>query len=172
MRAFSSGFGKWASPCEVVDLSEVKVSRGPEHGPSPPPVLAMSLGIIPSGIICRDRLWDLAEPLQASARHRCRDLWQRLRSEDAPLRVIEGGKLVSAPISFFDARLMSYVTNDWLKVARIVGEALAAEMDDEVLQVGDIVLAARIDALAESGRLEMQGKSALEMHGCLVRRPQ
>ena len=30
-------------------------------------------------------------------------------------------------------------------------------------QVGDIVLAARIDAIIKSGRLEIQGKSALDM---------
>ena len=64
---------------------------------------------------------DLAEPLPATKRRRYRDLWQRLRSENAPLRVIEGGELVSAPISYFDTRLMSYVTNDWQKVAMIVG---------------------------------------------------
>ena len=42
----------------------------------------------------------------------------------------------------------------------------------EVLQVGDIVLAARIDAMVESGLLEIQGESALEMHDSLVRRPE
>lgn len=172
-----AGFLEWLwrtgdAPCEVVDLSEVEVSRSPEHGPTPPPTLAISLGIIPTDIICQDKLWNLAEPLQAAARLRYRDLWQQLRSENAPLRVIEGGELVSAPISFFDTRLMSYVSNDWQKVAMVIGKTLAAEMDDEVLQVGDLVLAARIDALVESGRLEIQGKSALEMHDSLVRLPQ
>jgi len=42
-------------------------------------------------------------------------------------------------------------------------------MDDDLIQVGDIVLAARIDAIVESGDLEMQGESALEMHKSLVR---
>lgn len=171
-----AGFLEWLwrtddAPCDVVDLSEVRVSRGPEP-PSPPPVLAVSLGIIPTDTLCRDKLWNLAKPLQATAQLRYRDRWQRLRSENAPLRVIEGGELVSAPISFFDAQLMSCATNDWQKVAMIIGQTLAAEMDDEVLQVGDLVVAARIDALAGSGRLEMQGKSALEMHDSLVRLPQ
>ena len=130
----------------------------------------MSLGLINANTIRQEKLWDLAEPLPATERQRYRDLWQRLRFENAPLRVIEGGELVSAPISFFDERLISYATNDWQKVAMIVGEILAAEMDDEVLQVGDIVLAARIDAMAASGQLEIQGKSALEMQS-LVRLP-
>jgi hypothetical protein len=170
-----AGFLEWLwrmgdAPCDVVDLSEVKVSRSPEHG-LPPPALAISLGIIPTEIIRRDKLWNLAEPLQAAARVRYLDLWQQLRSENAPLRVIESRELVSAPISFFDQRLMSYVTNDWREVARIVGEALVAEMDDEVLQVGDLVLAARIDSLIESGRLEIQGRSAREMRDSWVRLP-
>jgi len=164
-----AGFLEWLwrmgdSPSEVIDLSEVTISR--------PPVLAMGLGMVSADTICRKKLWDLAEPLQATARQRYRDLWQRLRSENAPLRVIEGGELVSAPISFFDTRLMSYVTNDWQKVAMVIGQTLVAEMDDEVLQVGDFVLAARIDAMVQSGRLEIQGKSALEMHDSIVRLPQ
>jgi hypothetical protein len=53
----------------------------------------------------------------------------------------------------------------------VVGQTLAAEMDDEVVQAGDIVLAARVDAMAKSGLLEIQGKSALEMRNSLVRLP-
>ena len=122
--------------------------------------------------IWRDKLWDLAEPLQQATRGRYRDLWQQLRTENAPLRVTDGDKLVSAPISTFDRRLMSYVTNDWQKTARVVGMALASQMDDDLIQAGDIFLAARIDAIVESGGLEIQGKSALEMHDSLVRLPQ
>ena len=156
------------------------VRRGrPERSSSCPAATAhldrqlwpLVLALFTTNTIRQDKLWDLAEPLPAAERLRYRDLWQQLRSENAPLRVIEGGELVSAPISFFDTRLMSCVTNDWQKVARIVGEALAAEMDDEVLQVGDLVLVARIDALVESGHLEIQGKSALEMHDSFVRLP-
>ena len=172
-----AGFLEWLwrmddAPCEVVDLSEFKISYRTERGPPRPPALAMSLGMVNSGTICREKLWDLAEPLQAGERERYRNLWQRLRSENAPLRVIEGGELVSALISFFDAQLMSCATNDWQKTARIVGHILGGEMDDDVIQVGDLVLAARIDALVASGRLEMQGKSALEMHDSWVRLPQ
>jgi len=63
-------------------------------------------------------------------------------------------------------------TNDWQKVAMVIGKTLAAETDDEVLQVGDIVLAARIDAMVESGLLEIQGETALEMQDSLVRLPE
>src|SRR5271169_4937615 len=158
-------------PCEVVDLSEVKVSYRPEHGPPRPPRLAMSLGILHPDKICSDKLWDLAEPLQMAERRRYLDLWQKLCSENAPLRVIDGDTLVSAPISFFDSVLMSCVTDDWRKVARVVGLAMASQMDDWIIQTGDMVLAARINALAENGSLEIRGKSALEMQHNDVRLP-
>jgi hypothetical protein len=67
------------------------------------------------------------------------------------------------PISFFDSLLMSHATDDWRKIARIVGEALAAEWDDGVFQTGDLVLATRVNALVASGRLECRGKNPLEM---------
>jgi hypothetical protein len=63
-----AGFLEWSwrmrdASCEVVDLSNVKISRRPEHGPPRPPAFAMSLGMLHPDIICRDRLWELAEPL-------------------------------------------------------------------------------------------------------------
>jgi len=64
---------------------------------------------------------------------------------------------------------MSCATNDWQKAAKIVGMTLGSQMDDDLIQVGDRFLAARIDAIVESGGLEMQGESALEMHKSLVR---
>jgi Protein of unknown function len=142
----------------------------PEHG-SRPPRWAMSLGMLHHDKICSDKLWDLAEPLKMTERRRYRDLWQQLRSENAPLRVLDGDKLVSAPISFFDSVLMSYATVDWQKVAKIVGSAMVRQMDDWLVQTGDMFLAARINALAESGCLEIRGQSALEILYSEVRLP-
>jgi hypothetical protein len=168
-----AGFLEWLSrlgdtPCEVIDLTEVKISRHPQHGPAR---LAMSVGMLPPDTIRNDNLWDLAEPLQMTARGRYLDLWRQLCSENAPLRVIDGNKLVSAPVTFFDSLLLSYVNDDWQKVAIIVGQALASQMDNCTFQTGDIFLAARMNALVESGRLEIQGKSTLEMHLSEVRLP-
>jgi hypothetical protein len=154
----------------VVDLTEVKISYRPEHG-SRLPRLAMSLGMLHHDTICDNKLWDLAAPLEMTERRRYRDLWQQLRSENAPLRVIDRGKLVSAPISFFDLVLMSYATVDWQKVARIVGAAMVSQTDDWFVQAGDMFLAARINALAKSGHLEIRGKSALEILHSEVRLP-
>jgi Protein of unknown function/Domain of unknown function (DUF1835) len=170
-----SGFLEWLwrlgdAPCEVVDLSEVEISCRPEHRPRPPR-LAMSLGMLHPDTIGDQKLWDLAEPLSMTERRRYRDLWQQLRSENAPLRVSDGDELVSAQISYFDSVLMSYATDKWQKVARVVGPAMASQMDDWIVQTGDMFLAARINALAETGRLEIRGKSALEILYSEVRLP-
>ena len=94
------------APCEVVDLTDVKISYRPELDPPRPPALAMSLGTLHHDTICNNKLWDLAEPLQIAQRGRYLDLWQQLRSENAPLRVIDGDKLVSAPIFRFTADVL------------------------------------------------------------------
>ena len=165
-----AGFLNWLwrlgdERCEV-DLTDVKIPRRAEHGL---PDLAISLGMLHPDLICENRLWDLARPLEANARSGYLDLWRQLRSESAPLRVVDGGELVSAPISFFDSTLMSFLADDWQKVTRVVGEALACQMDDCIFQTGDILLAARVNALAESGRLEVKGKSPLDMRFSEVR---
>jgi hypothetical protein len=171
-----AGFLEWLwrlgdAPCEVVDLTYVKISYRPEHGPPRRPRLAMSLGMLDHDTICNNDLWDLAEPLQMIARGRYLDLWRQLRSENAPLRVIDGDKLVSAPITFFDSLLLSYVKADWLKVARVVGEALTDQMMDSVFQTGDMVLAARINSLVKNRVLEFQGKSPFALRFSEVRLP-
>jgi hypothetical protein len=171
-----AGFLEWLcrrgdDPCEVVDLTDVTVSYRVEHGPPRRPCLAISLAMLHHDIIASEQLWDRAEPLQTSTRTRYLDLWRQLRDENAPLRIIEGGTLRSAPITFFDSLLMSHATDDWRKVARIVGEGLAAEWDDGIFQTGDLVLAARVNALVESGRLECRGKIPLEMQFSEVRLP-
>ena len=154
-------------PCDLVDLTDVTISYDPEDGP-PRQRLAYGLGMLAPETICEQKLWDLAEPLDATARAQHLDLWRQLRSENAPLRVIEGRKLVSAPMSFFDSLLISFATNNWQRVARIVGQSLGSGMDDS-LPVDDLLLRARINAMVESGRLEIRGRSAHDIFDSEVR---
>jgi hypothetical protein len=120
---------------------------------------AMSLGMLSPDRICEDNLWDLAEPLETTAREQHLDVWRKLRLENAPLRVLDGDRLVSAPISFFDSMLMSFVTEDWQRVARIIGQSLVSSADDSLVAIDDILLRARVNALVECGRLEIRGQS-------------
>jgi hypothetical protein len=66
---------------------------------------------------------------------------------------------------------MSKATENWQKVARILAAGIVFGMDDNVIQTGDAVLTARINALVKSGRLEIRGTSAFEMRSSEVRLP-
>jgi hypothetical protein len=90
----------------------------------------------------------LAEPLQIAQRSQYRDLWQS--SVRKIYRCARSTATSWRRRPFFDSVLMSYVTNDWQKVARIVGHALASQMDDCIIQAGDLLLVARVDALVET----------------------
>jgi hypothetical protein len=169
-----AGFLNWLwrlgdEPCDVVDLTDVTISYGPEHGP-PRQRLALSVAMLSPNTICKDNIWDLADPLQTTAREQHLDAWRQLLLENAPLRVIDGHKLVSAPISFFDSILMSFVTDNWQRVARIVGKSLVSGTDNS-LSVDDILLRARVHALVESGGLEIRGQSERDIFFSEVRLP-
>lgn len=155
-----AGFLEWLwrldeEPIEVIDLTDVMVA---EHGSGlTKPRLAISLGLLPPYQILENDLLDRAEKLTSALRGQYRALWGRLRAENAPLRVLSGGELVSAPLSFFDPLLLSCATPEWQKAARIIGLALSDFWTTSVLQTGDLVLYARARALADAGRLEFQG---------------
>jgi hypothetical protein len=169
-----AGFLEWLwrlgdEPCDVVDLTDIMISCHTEQG-EPRKRPAMSLGMLSPDRICEDNLWDLAEPLETTAREQHLSLWRQLRSENAPLRVLDGDRLVSAPMSFFDSLLMSFVTENWQKVARIVGKSLVSGTDNS-LPLDDILLRARVNALVESGRLEIRGQSERDIFFSEVRLP-
>ena len=164
-----AGFLAWLSrlddaPCDVVDLSEVTVPSQT----SKPRRLVLSLGMLHHDVICREQLWELAEPLQESARTHYQSLWRQLLAENAPLRVIKDGVLVSAPISFFDSRLLSQVTNRWQNVWKVVGQTLVTGPDD-LIEYGDTFVMGRLRALVKSGQLEVQGELRDEVRDSRVR---
>jgi hypothetical protein len=172
-----AGFLDWLwhrgdTPCDLVDLSDAKISYPREDGSTPEKVSPISLALLNPDTIAHNRLWDLAEPLQTTERLRYRKLWDQLLLENAPLRILDGEKLVSAPITFFDEMLMSLVTEDWQKAARIVGTAMALEIDEDIIQTGDVFLSSRLNAMAKDARLEIRGGSALDPHLAEVRLPQ
>ena len=118
----------------------------------------MSLALLPYDTIADNKLWDLAKPLLMTDRLRYRELWQQLIAEDAPLRIIEVDKLVSAPASFFDSKLMSYVTDTWQKVLKVCSQVTISHWDEDVCQTNETFLGARMRFLAESGLVEVRGE--------------
>lgn len=92
--------------------------------------------------------------------------WTKLKSENSPFRVLTNTfDLVSAPIDYFDGSLLKHVTSDWRKMAYIVASALAYQWETGLHQSGDIVLAARLRALAEMKVIEGRGELGDIRHG-------
>ncbi|TYL97457.1 DUF1835 domain-containing protein [Bradyrhizobium rifense] len=155
-----AGFLEWLwrldeEPIEVVDLTDVMVAGNSARLTERH--LAISLGISSPHEILQNELLDRTEALTAVLRAQYRQLWGRLRTENAPLRILSEGELASAPLSFFDPLLLSCATPEWQKAARIIGEVLSESWETSVLQTGDLVLCARARALARAGRLEFRG---------------
>ena len=85
-----------------------------------------------------------------------RRVWRRLRAENAPFRIVTEAGLVSAPIDYFDPLILVRATSEWRSAARIIGETMGYNMEPYI-QVGDVMLHARVVALIESGELLADG---------------
>ncbi len=81
--------------------------------------------------------------------------WATLQRENAPFRVVRPGKVASVPEHFFDQALLEQVADAPRRVARVVGGAMGHELT--WMQVGNVMLAARLVALVEAGRLMADG---------------
>ncbi|WP_082664386.1 DUF3658 domain-containing protein [Sphingomonas sp. WG] len=108
------------------------------------------------------------ESLTAKERARRVAQWRILQSEDAPLRIIVGDHLISAPLSEFDASLIAVATTDWQPMAKIVGRVLGNFIEEDVHQAEAFFLASRLADLVEAGVLERRGDMS-QMRGCQLR---
>ena len=165
------GFLEWLwrlgeQPCEVVDLTDMPVgNRRP-----------FSLSQLDPEEIVDNGLLDRTRHLDAVAREQHFGTWRRLRTENAPLRVVGPNGIQSAQLSSFDAQLLSFARSSWQKPARLIGEVIcewvAPEMEphEPYFQAGDGILAARIPVLVEQGLLEGRG-NLLDIRASEVRLP-
>lgn len=82
------------------------------------------------------------------------DEWKRLSSENAMIRILEGGKkIVSKEDSFYDKDILAGLTNDWQKGNRAMHNILGKMK----IKTGDLFLLWRIRQMAEEGKIEMNG---------------
>lgn len=84
---------------------------------------------------------------------------------------------MSASINKLDALMLSHVTHQWRKMARIVGGTIQeltptqiAELHESYPPPLDLVFAERLKHLAEQGKLEWQG-DLTTMRFCELRLP-
>ncbi len=82
------------------------------------------------------------------------DEWKKLCNDNAPVRILEGGKkIANKEESFYDNDVLSAVTVEFQKLTKILHNILAKLK----VQTGDVFLVWRIKKLIEEGKIEMQG---------------
>jgi hypothetical protein len=96
------------------------------------------------------------QPITAQEREKSRRHWQKLRSENAHFRIVTQTGLVSAAIDHFDPLLLAQATSEWQTVRRVVGNTMW-DNSEPYFQVYDLMLLARLAALVEGGRLDVDG---------------
>ena len=85
------------------------------------------------------------------------DEFKRLTTENAMVRILEGGKkIVSKDGDFYDADILKALSAEWQKGNKIMNNILSKMK----IKTGDVFLLGRIHKLAEEGKLEMNGDPA------------
>jgi Protein of unknown function/Domain of unknown function (DUF1835) len=144
---------------EVVDLTGMEIPYRTGDGGSANRA-TLSLAELSPDEVRENALWDRAAPLSAEERQQYGRIWQRLCRENAPFRVIKDDAIISASIEVYDDLLLSCLTTDWNRAARVIGDAMAKSLGDPCAQVGDLVLFGRLRKLIEAGTLDARGDLA------------
>lgn len=90
--------------------------------------------------------------------------WQILKKENAPLRVVENNRVVSADISYYDDLIRKEFPKDTCKIAYIIGNALGKQN----ILTGDVFIAKRIQHFIENGELTVLEQNDKGFYGTVV----
>ena len=82
------------------------------------------------------------------------DEWKKLCSENAMVRILEGGKkIVSKEESYYDKDILSAITNDAQKLSKVIHNILSKQK----IQTGDVFLVWRMTELMKQMKIEIVG---------------
>lgn len=139
------------------DFVEVIGSDFPRPGAASP---VWSLGQLRPEEMVASNLGGRRRPFTEAENEAAKARWAKLRWENAPLRIVRDGTLVSAPLTHFDAVLTGFATGEWELLIKLVARVLG-HLDDGLDQPGQgcsyELLFARILALGQAGALEVAG---------------
>jgi hypothetical protein len=94
-------------------------------------------------------------------------LWNDLRDENAPLRALVNGRLISVPEDFYDHIIIKNIPDQEFVMAKLIGTILGKYP----LGVGDGWYALRIKKMIADGKLEVVGdKDASHPYGKILRK--
>ncbi len=91
----------------------------------------------------------LEKPLSRNEKHLFANRWCELVAENAPLRAVVNGKLISAPETFYDHIIIEKIPDDTFLIARLIADIMGKYQ----LGVSDRWYALRIDKMIESEKL-------------------
>jgi hypothetical protein len=91
----------------------------------------------------------LSAPLRAEHSKR----WQKLRTENAPLRTIGPEGVQSISLSYFDPLLLAFADGEWQPAQWVVAQAAVEANKDNFFRVDMMTLTGRLRALVKEGRL-------------------
>ncbi|MDR1135478.1 MAG: DUF3658 domain-containing protein [Clostridiales Family XIII bacterium] len=95
------------------------------------------------------------------------DLWNKLKTENAPLRAVVNGKLISVPEDFYDHIIMRNIPDGEFGMARLIGIV----MGEYALGVAGDWYASRIMKMIADNRLEIvEDKGAEHPYGKILRK--
>ncbi|MES2035328.1 MAG: DUF3658 domain-containing protein [Pseudomonadota bacterium] len=123
-------------PFEIIDLTHVDLMPLDDLAPA---------AVVP--------FLDDARAAPARVRADLAEDWSRLVSENAPLRMIVAGELVSRPIDTFDEAIVGQCSTYWMRRALVIDMVLGEVRRRRVWNLAKPLLEARIDALVAEGRL-------------------
>lgn len=147
-------------PYDIVDVTR-------PDGTSAPVQPAGAVGIIPTCQLLTQL--EAARPISAQEAGDTAAQWQHLRTQNASLRVVTPTGLASAPIDHFDTSILDQAAPEWRSAAYVIGSTMAHNCEP-YMQIGDVMLLARLVALIEEGKLLADG-DPWDMRACRVRLP-
>ena len=96
----------------------------------------------------------LARPVTLSEFEVDPDEWKKMSDEDAPVRMLEGGKkIVGRDAGFYDSEILKNLTSEWQKATR----ALTNTLNRMKIRTGDVYLMWRMKQLISEGRIDALG---------------
>lgn len=150
-------------PYACIDVTGQRFPR--RNDPTELGVPMQSVGIMNPDML--RSLFDSEQPVSAALKEEAGQAWRRLRAENAPFRVVKATGLASAPADYFDPLILERATSEWKSVNRIIGETMGYN-SEPYIQVGDVMLRARVAILIDQGKLLVDGDPA-RLRSCRVR---
>jgi hypothetical protein len=154
-------------PYDIVDVTNLQWTVIRPDGTSAVTQPAGAIGVVPTDQLALQI--ETARPISPQEASDAGHLWQHLRTQNAPLRVVTPTGLASAPIDHFDSSILEQAAREWRSAAYVIGSTMAHNCEP-YMQVGDVVLLARLAALVEERKLLADGDPR-GMRACRVRLP-